>query len=277
MEQIDNLIELNDKRKIALEAFEANEKIVIDELTKILNERCCPEGVELVVDLRMDTCWRHDEQYGLYCFTGKVGFKTDNEERLAKGWKTDFGSDFDISIYQNGGIEINKGTCGSYRRQDKFQVARDLCLAKVWENEEALINCMNYHFKYDLYKTFEDINNEIKQIERDIKIAENQRKRAEALQALRGAVYIYTENVFDKYENDDYWSNNIIGKIHRPHDIFKIEKITDKSVLGHYINYSWENKRLDCNIIINRIMNNSLKTSVALPTEFVVLNKEAGK
>lgn len=270
MEQIDNLIELKNKREIAFKAFKTNEKIVIDELTKMLNEKCCPEGVELVVDLKMDVCHRYGEQYGQYYFNGDIGFKTDDKERLAKGWKTDFGSDFNIRIYQNGGIEINKGSCGSYRRQDKFQVARDLCLPKIWENEEALVNCMNYHFKYDLYKTFIDINNEIIQIEQ-------QQRCDNALKALGGAVYLYTENVYNKYEyvGDKKYE---IAKAHSPSDIFKIEKITDKNVLGYYVDFPWQKKRLDRNIIMTKIMNNYLKTSVELPTAFIVSNdEEAGK
>ena len=253
MTNVNNLQELIDNRKVAYDAFKANEKLTADALLELLKLHCPVEGFKIEARFNFSTTWRR-EKYGRYVFHADVGFVTDDPARIAKGWTTDFGSDFDLYIYEEGGIEINKGTCGSYTRKDKYQVARDLMLAKIWGVEDILINKMKELCDFNLYDTFMDLDNQIDRIQRDIENAEQKRKEDEMLKTLRGAKYLYTESICDAYKDDDYWTHEVIGKKHHFYDIFVIEKITDKSVIGHYELYRWENKRLPVSTIIYQLL-----------------------
>lgn len=275
MEKIDELMELQEKRKAAFEQFKTNEKEVAERLANLIKVHCAPDGFELDIQLEMRTEWRRNEN-SRYYFGGSVAFLTDDPERLKKGWKTDFGSNFDLSIHEYG-IEINKGTCGSYTRKDKYQVARDIMLAKVWENEDVLVAYMTNHFDYNLHVNYYNIDNQISRINEDLKRAEEQRQFEETLKTLRGAKYLYKHSVNDKYKDDDYWSHEKIGVHHHFYNMLVITKITDKTVLCYDENYKWVNKRIPLGSVIYDLQHGILHCSAERPEDYDELDEGKGE
>lgn len=234
---------LRKQRNDAYETFHQNEQEVAQKLTDIIKMHCEPEGVEAVIYLNMDKPWSsYRNEKNRYCFRGRVAFLTDDPERIKKGYTEDFGSNFDITINEEGGIEINKGTIGSYTSKDKYQVARDRMLCSIWDNESVIVGCMLNNFKYDLYKTYWDLDIACERLEQDIKHEEENRVRNEMLQKLKSSKYLYQEHVSDKY---DYDLHKYISKVHRFHSVFVIEKVTDKSILGYEQNYPGCDRRLN--------------------------------
>ena len=270
---IDNLVELKTQREEAYKAFAENEKETANALTDLINTHCCPEGAELVIDLRMGRTWRDND--GLFEFSGKIGFKTDDEKRLAKGWTTDFGSDFDIRIMSTAGIEINKGTCGSYRKKDKFQVFRDRMLATIWDNEEVIVACMNEHFNFDLYKAYWDVDVEVDRLKHQL---ENEKAKAEfdaTVEIIRKAKFLAAHGVRDVYDdNPDYWQRKVIGKEHYYHDIEGIEKVTDKSVITYEKDYSWCKHRRDLGDIVYKVQHGLLEALQEIPEPWREMNTD---
>ena len=262
---MDNLQQLIDNRKATYELFHTNEVATAEAIINFLKMHCTPEGVEISVHFNYD----HYYSRSGVTFSGRVEFITDDPQRIAKGWKTDFGSDFDIRINEVNGIEINKGTIGSYTLKDKYQVARDRMLAMIWDNHSIIVDIMAKSFQVDLFTAFNEADRAVDRAENDIKKAEQERQRQEAFLKLKKAKFLCTHHVMDKYENDDYWTHKVIGKRHTYGDLFIIDKLTDKSVLGRYEMYRWENKRLELSYVISQIQNGRLLALEERPEEWI--------
>ena len=265
-----NLQQLIDNRNATYELFHNNEVATANAIIDFIKMHCTPEGVEPLIHLEHDS---YCERKNGITFSGSVEFITDDPERIAKGWNTDFGSDFDIKISENYGIEINKGTIGSYTLKDKYQVARDRMLAMIWDNHSIIVDIMARTFQIDLYNKFYEADRAVNRAEDDIKKAEEERKNNEALLKLKKAKYLCTHHVMDKYENDDYWTHNVIGKRHTYADLFIIDKVTDQSVLGRYEMYKWRNKRLELSNVIYQIRTGKLLAFEERPEEWIELNE----
>jgi hypothetical protein len=119
-----------------------------------------------------------------YCFTSTVYFLTDDAAKIADGRKYDFASEFRLNIH-NYGISISKGSVSEYTRNDKFQVARDLLLGKLWGVESQLTEIFMSLFDIDLYKRYNDIRFEIQEKEHNIKRVEKELEREKAIKMLK--------------------------------------------------------------------------------------------
>lgn len=268
---MDTIEQLIQKRNDAHDAFKENEKEVVDAITNFLNMHCVPEGVEIIVALSQDTPWTKQRDKGdTYCYRGYIRFKTDDPKRLAQGWTHDFGSDFNIDISPSG-IRINKGTCGEYSLEDKYQVARDKMIYHIWENHDAIVGVMTAKVNPELKNEFRKINRQIEDINYELERQERERQRGEALKKLKGAKYLYAPKIRDEY--DDNWTK-VIAKVHYPVDVFEIDKITEKSVLGSYTRYRWGNRRLNISQVISGLINGSLEVSDKEPEEWTEEVKE---
>ena len=235
MEETLSLEQLVNSRNEAFAKYDENEKATIEAIKNYINENCRPEGFELIFRLSHHGYERNLE------FAGEISFKTDDPERIKKGWDDDFGSDFDIYITSDG-IKINKGTCGSYTLKDKYQIARDRILCKIWDHHDEIVKVMTDTFNSELYKAYRDIDWKIRNIEADLKAKEEERKAKELLDKLNNSKYlaeIRKSNIYSK----DYLT--VIGTNNHYTDLFVIEKITDKSIIGHYDLYYWQEKRLN--------------------------------
>lgn len=261
---------LREQRNAAYETFHQNELNVAQKLTDIIKMHCAPEGVEAIIYLEMDRPWSSSKDKGRYCFRGKIGFKTDDPVRLKKGFEEDFGSNFDITINEQGGIEINKGTIGTYSSKDKYQVARDRMLCNIWDNESVIIGCMLNNFNYDLYVTYNELDRAVYRLEQDIKVAEENRVKAETLEKLKSSKYLYDTHTRTAYDDNC----NKIGIKHYFNNVFIITKVTDKSIIGCYENYRWENKRLNLNEVIYKLLNKSSSCGNEIPEEYIEYTEE---
>lgn len=262
---MDTIEQLIQKRNDAHDAFKKNEKEVVDAITNFLNMHCVPEGVEIIVALSQDTPWSYNRDKGdTYCYRGYIRFKTDNPKRIADGYTYDFGSDFNIDISPSA-IRINKGTCGEYSLEDKFQVARDRMIYHIWENHDAIIEVMTSRVRLELNKEFRDVDRQIDNINNELERQERERQRGEALLKLKGAKYICCHKTSKKYD-ENYEKQ--IGTHHHFFDIFTIKKITEKSVLGSYENYRWENKRLELRHILYGICNGDIIVGNEIPQDY---------
>ena len=262
---MDNLQQLIDNRKATYELFHTNEVATVEAITSFIKQHCVPEGLEVQITLRHDRCYSNSG----VAFTGSVEFITDNPVDIAKGRKTDFASDFSIRIYSKSGIHISKGSIGDYSLADKYQVARDRMLAMIWDNHSIIVDIMTKSFQVDLFTAFNEADRAVDRAENDIKKAEQERQRQEAFLKLKKAKFLCTHHVMDKYENDDYWTHKVIGKRHTYGDLFIIDKLTDKSVLGRYEMYRWENKRLELSYVISQIQNGRLLALEERPEEWI--------
>ena len=251
----------------AYETFHQHEQEVAQKLTDIIKMHCAPEGIETVIYLNMDRPWHSNKtETNRYCFRGRVAFLTDDPERIKKGYTEDFGSNFDISIYEGGYVEINKGTIGSYTSKDKFQVGRDRMLCSIWDNESVIVGCMTANFNYDLYKTYWDLDMACERLEHDIERTEEDRVRNEMLEKLKKAKYLYQESVRDKYDWD---TDKVVGRLHHYHSVFIIKKITDKSILGYEQNYPGCDRRLNLNQVLYSLLRGDQFIANEVPTDYV--------
>lgn len=266
---MENLQTLLDNRKATYELFHNNEVATANAIIDFLKMHCTPEGVEPLIHLEHDSYYSREK----IAFRGKVEFITDDQKRLEKGYNTDFGSDFDICITDNG-INVNRGTIGPYTLKDKYQIARDRMLAMIWDNHSIIVDIMLRSFKIDLYNKFYEADKAVNRAKDDIKRAEEERKTQEAFSKLKKAKYLVEHSIRDKYKNDDYWAREKIGIAHHYYNYFIIDKITDKCVIGRYENYRWENKRLDLNSVLHKIKSEQLLALEERPEDYDELNED---
>lgn len=106
----------------------------------------------------------------------EIGFHNTEEDR------TDFGSDmwFEYSGSSNQ-LKVNHGTCGSYSKEDVYQVKRILALAHVWNNIAEIERDLREYTSevtpvvLGYYDTFSKLEKEITQVSSAIVNAEKEK------------------------------------------------------------------------------------------------------
>lgn len=205
---------------------------------------------------------RNDDYKWEVYFT--INFLTEDEGRIKKGFDYEFGCSIDVTI-NDGGLDLNYGTCGHYTRHDKGLMSRAMFIPKLWENEDAMVaickatlNMNDYEERYNVYRKIEQIN-------RDIKKAEEARKRNEILAQLRKAKYICNrreDEVLKKDENgnyveDEHYNYVVEKRVYKYYNHEEIKKITDRNVLTTDTCYK-DNHRRNIDEVISKIQRGNL-------------------
>lgn len=256
---MENLETLKQRVEETYAKFYANTQETINAITSFINMHCCPEGFELNYRLNIN-------EYEAKV-SGDIEFITDDPERIKKGWKTDFGSDFDFSVSKSE-IKINKGTIGSYTIKDKFQVARDRLICSIWDNHDIIVGIFNNNYNQELANDYKEADRELERAEDRIKAAKEEAKKQELLNTLKKAKFLVAQSYRAKYKDDD-WNKERIGTLHYYYNYFIIDKITDKSILGRYETYHWENKRLDLEHVLYQIQTGNLLAFEERPEDYI--------
>lgn len=267
MDNINNLQQLIAEYDTLQKEVSENEQLVSRLIMDFLQSHCNPTDCKLTGRFTLDRPWAY-EQHGKYEVRGRISFLTDDPKRLEKGYDTDFGSDFDMTIYDKGGIAINKGTCGQYTLKDKYQIARDRVLGNLWENHDTIVNIVKGNINVTNFERLCKLGIEINHSEEQLKRAKDEEEYQSIKNKVLLASYLAGHGINDKYENDDYWTRKVIAKQHHYYDIFVIEKITDKSIIGYYENYRWEKKRLDLSRTIYQIKSKQLEWFSERPVDW---------
>ena len=212
---------------------------------------------------------KHYSEKGL-TFDNEYDFETETRKWTSRQFsvgflntedKTDFGSDFDIEIKESG-LAINKGTCGTYTKNDIYQVGRDKLLGRIWDFEDQFIAALKEVNKDD-YLAAKEIESEIRHLKYEITIEKNKLAEESAKRELENGKYFYftiRHSVYDGYNLKGY--NCELDK----HLACKIEKITPKTVKVEEFYKNWRgdgefsrSKQLKKEDLINRIKNGVIK------------------
>ena len=149
---MENIDELKLIRQQLVEQVNANHKAIEDKLKSFLSSHCVRGNVDLYLTSDIRFRYNYNSKFTLMC---NVGFMTDDPERIKKGWQSDFGSTFYLDINETY-IEINKGTIGTYRSSDKYQVARDHFISNIWDNEDLIIEIIKENLCVETWDELEN-------------------------------------------------------------------------------------------------------------------------
>jgi hypothetical protein len=259
------LEELKVQRKETQELVKQNIDVIGNALKNEI-EKLIDEDVKIEYTFEIRNEWNTNTYP--YCFTSTVYFLTDDAAKIADGRKYDFASEFRLNIH-NYGISISKGSVSEYTRKDKFQVARDLLLGKLWGVESQLTEIFMSLFDIDLYKRYNDILSEIREKELNIKRVEKELQREKVIKMLKSNKYLYKSNEYNIFKKgeDGYtiYPYVIIGKQITVGSTYIIDKVTDKTIICHTRNCSWETKRLKIEDYVSEIIEERWKLSQEEP------------
>lgn len=167
-------------------------------ITEFLKQNANPMNVEF--EVICDTGYSISKLY----VDVLVRFLEEDETRIEKGYKYNFGSNFNLNIY-DGNLSINNGTIGTYDKSYKFQIARVRMIAAIWEHMDEIIGLVDFNAMRKINDTtftaeckMNKITDQIKDLERYSKMVKVSLTQAQhdLVSALIGQM------------SDGYWENN---------------------------------------------------------------------
>lgn len=182
-----------------------------------------------------------------------------NQDPSTTGY--DFGSSFDLYI-TNKEIEINHGCIGQWGLKDKGQWSRLLLMRNIFLHEDDIIRELKQIINAEIIKELHKVQSKIMALNDKLQSIERKEFEEKTIKALKETKYLARKayNWFYQTKEDgsiDY--NAPMIKKYWWDDAFKIEKITDKSIIGYECdgkgrryNYSRTN-RLKLDEVINDI------------------------
>jgi hypothetical protein len=193
-----------------------------------------------------------------------INFLTEDEERIKKGFDYEFGANIDVVINE-GGLELNYGTCGHYNKNDKGQMSRAMFIPKLWENEDAMVAICKATLNMNDYEERNKVWRKIQDINLDIELAEEARKKNAILAQLRKAKYICNRRIDDvikkdengNYVEDEHYNYVVEKQVYKYYNHEEIKKITDSNVLTVDTCYK-DNHRRNIDEVISKIQRGNL-------------------
>lgn len=245
MEGIDLLQNLNEQRKVLLDAVKAQEETLNEKLFiffKSISEYDGLEMMPLQCDIRRP--WSLQEEDNLFEVELTIRFFDENGELWPSGQpKSNFGSDISLYIYDDH-IKMNYGTCGDYTSKNKGQMSRAMLVYNLWRYEQEICSIARATINMNDYDELQNVKVQIDRIDDDIRIAQIARERQETLNKLKNAKYICKKRKHEIYHYDDETDKYITDGykwVYYNHE--QIKKITDSNVLTTDVNWHDNHRR----------------------------------
>ncbi len=213
-------------------AYEEDCNKVRDVINDYLKTLAWPDGLELLPlkSIRIDGSWGFDHER--YAIRNEIEFKTNDADRLSRGYNYDFGSTFSLYIYPSH-IEINAGTCGSYTSKDLGQLSRVYLIANIWNHEKEFVDAVNNVVNTTNKDAYHDVRREIDNIEGELRDRARRAEEDAIKKQLTPGKYLASKRATYLDTKIDEKTHQYVNytPIYKYYDFYKIDKITDKNVI----------------------------------------------
>lgn len=255
MEGIDLLKQLQKDQSRLQGRYSKMQKRLNERLTSFIEKLRYKEGLEILpIEADISKSWGAYKEESSFEVTFSVYFKDPSGATYSNGMpKRDFASDFTIEVFENK-IKLNHGCCGYFDKQNKGQISRLHLMPLLFDREEVLIKLVKDNIDMSLYDELNKVDQQIEDINYQIKKAEQDRKDQATLIQLKEAKYLCSRRIKDKYEYDEKTGKQkYVGKYIVYYGYEPIVKITDKTVITKDAYFACDTHRHPLDVILRSI------------------------